>query len=698
MANIDDVLGRLVLDTASFDRSIKAAQAEMGRATGAMSKRTEGLGQQFSKLSVLAGQALSPLGLALTGGALVTGLTALTKSAADMGDELAKASDRTGISVETLSALQVGAELADTSLQAVAQSVRFMSEAMVRAAEGPGEAREAFAALGISLQDVAQLSGRPAEAFELIARRLFEVENVTNRTVIAQRLLGRSAQEQLPFLKSLAEEGIAGLTAQAQRFGRVISEDSARAAERFNDQLTGLKFQLDALTLTLGGPIIRNLSTLIDLFNRVTGAVELSRTQVLKAQIDDLQLLIGAAEEAAQAGQGVLGRLFGPQTLAPEDLAQRRQELALLRQELAQLEAQPKAPSATTTRTGILPSAEGTDALKKSQAELKTFLDSTTEALERQAQASAALVLQAAALADPFENFQQQLVELEGLRELGLSVENFGILVGRAANELSLATPAMQAWNAIQEEGRRVTESLRTPMEAYHALIAKLAGLLQAGAISQESFNRGVGAAVESFNEASTKAPQLQGLFQSLQHSLTQGFEDAIFSGERLGKVFESLLEDISRLILRALIFRGIQAGLNALSGDGGFGTAATAVLGAVPGAQHGGMFFKPTLAVLAEGGSPEVVVPMQRMEAWLDQLAGELNMGQGAGQGPGVEVSVINNAPNTQARVEQGPGGERDIRIIVDEMVADAMARPGSATARALKSVYGQRRNTIQR
>ncbi|MGH8064804.1 MAG: hypothetical protein ACRERE_06095 [Candidatus Entotheonellia bacterium] len=239
---------------------------------------------------------------------------------------------------------------------------------------------------------------------------------------------------------------------------------------------------------------------------------------------------------------------------------------------------------------------------------------------------------------------------------------------------------------------------MRGPTEEYHATIQRLATLLQAAAISQETFDRGIVAAVKSFNEATTKAPQLQSLVQSLGTSLTQGFEQAIFGGEKLGEVFQSLLEDISKLILRFLVLRAISAGLNALSGDGGFGTAATAVLGAIPGAQHGGMFSQPTLAVLAEGGQPEVVVPMQRMEAWLDQLAGQLGSGQGAGQGPGVEVSVINNAPNTQARVEHGPGGERDIRIIVDELVADAMARPGSATARTLRSVYGQQRNTIGR
>ncbi|MGH7393663.1 MAG: hypothetical protein ACREM3_30040, partial [Candidatus Rokuibacteriota bacterium] len=63
-----------------------------------------------------------------------------------------------------------------------------------------------------------------------------------------------------------------------------------------------------------------------------------------------------------------------------------------------------------------------------------------------------------------------------------------------------------------------------------------------------------------------------------------------------------------------------------------------------------------------------------------------------------GINIQVINNAPNAQARVEQGPGGQRDIRIIVDEMVADAMSRPGSQTARTMRSVYGAQRTTIRR
>lgn len=54
--------------------------------------------------------------------------------------------------------------------------------------------------MGISLGTLKELSGKPAQALELVAKHLLSVEDVSNRDAIAVRLLGRAAREQLPFL------------------------------------------------------------------------------------------------------------------------------------------------------------------------------------------------------------------------------------------------------------------------------------------------------------------------------------------------------------------------------------------------------------------------------------------------------------------------------------------------------------------
>lgn len=726
MATVDDVIARLRLDTEQFSRALKGAEAQMGTATTGMGRNVDRLGMSFTALEKIVKGVMSSIS-AVVGGAVVVGLTKLVTVAANLGDELAKASDRTGISVEALSGLAVAAELADSNLSNVVTTVRFMNAAMVDAAQAPGDARDAFEELGISVGELARLSGRPAEALQTIAERLLQVRNSTNQSVIAQRLLGRSAQEQLPFLRALAQEGIGGLMEQARRYGRLITEDTARASEAFNDQLSGLKFQVQGLAVTIGGPLIRNLAALIDMWNVLTGVTQRSRESMVRTRMEAIEGLIGAAEEAKQqAGTGILSRLLGPQTMDPGEIEARRQELTALREELAALQRQATAPKPPAPSfTGDLPNkeaqaradAEAKAAMaerKRDEAELARLIEQTTEALEQQAQAMAARVSQAAAQADPLEQFRQTLVELQDLREAGLPVEQFGVLIGRAANEMARATPAFAEWLQLQEDGRQTIQNLLTPLGQYEQAIARLRAQLDAGAISAEQFER----AQENLNQGLHETQQgLKDMSQASQDieqfglTFTSAFEEATIAGASFSDVMQGLVEDLQRVALRILIVEPLLRSLRELTRDLDWSEIGTAIIGglgriftggagnatAVVKQQHGGMFSSPTLALIAEAGSPEVVMPQQRMESWMADMAARLG---GSGFGGGVEINIINNASTVQVRQQsrETPQGGRQIDVLIDELVATQLQRPGSASRRTLGQVYNASPNLTGR
>jgi hypothetical protein len=83
------------------------------------------------------------------------------------------------------------------------------------------------------------------------------------------------------------------------------------------------------------------------------------------------------------------------------------------------------------------------------------------------------------------------------------------------------------------ERGKQVTESTRTPIEAYESTIADLNSLLSVGAINQETYNRAVDAAGDSFDKASNKgndfAATQQGIIDNAMRSLQTSLADFLF-------------------------------------------------------------------------------------------------------------------------------------------------------------------------
>ena len=68
-------------------------------------------------------------------------------------------------------------------------------------------------------------------------------------------------------------------------------------------------------------------------------------------------------------------------------------------------------------------------------------------------------------------------------------------------------------------------------------------------------------------------------------------------------------------------------------------------------------------------------------------------SVAEGVGAAGGeVQVTIINNAPNTQVsqRENTGPSGQRSLEVIIDEAVANQLSRGGSASSRAMRNIYG--------
>jgi len=247
----------------------------------------EGLTGAASKVNgVLAG-----LGAALS----VAGLVAAGNHALETADELAKLSQKTGLSVESLSLLKPIAEQAGTNLEGLANGIKKLSTAMVEAAGGSKEQAEVFARLGVSVKDAAgQL--RPTEEVLLdLADAFAAMPDGAEKSALAVKLFGKSGVELIPFLNQ-GWAGIEELKRKFKELGLEISGDTAKAAEKFNDTLDTVKQALSGIAMKVAEAALPALQKLADALVTVASHGE---------EIMTVALVLGEALVAVLAVKGV---------------------------------------------------------------------------------------------------------------------------------------------------------------------------------------------------------------------------------------------------------------------------------------------------------------------------------------------------------------------------------------------------------
>ena len=207
------------------------------------------LGSVLGKLGpagLIAGASIAALGV---------GITALVMPVARVGDEFFKLSQKTGVSVEALTALDYAAKLSDVSAEGLTKALQKLSVAMFDTQINGVEGSAALKALGVSATD-ANGQIRPTEQVLLdLADKFSAMPDGADKAALAVKLFGKEGLAIIPFLNQ-GREGITALMEEAQRLGLVMSEDAARASEVFNDNLTRLSAIFEGVQRQIGAAVI----------------------------------------------------------------------------------------------------------------------------------------------------------------------------------------------------------------------------------------------------------------------------------------------------------------------------------------------------------------------------------------------------------------------------------------------------------
>ena len=195
---------------------------------------------------------------AITGFLVATaGITAAIKRTIDYADSINDLANATGISVETLSALDYAAQQSGTTIQAVSSSLRILAQNLENAQQGNKEASEAFVRLGIDVNN----TGRTLEStfFEV----LDSLKDRQDRVALSTQTLGRGSLE----FGSLAQEGSVGVKAlmeEATKLNRVISKQQAADADAMADAIGRLNASFQGFLNSSILPMLPKLTTFID--------------------------------------------------------------------------------------------------------------------------------------------------------------------------------------------------------------------------------------------------------------------------------------------------------------------------------------------------------------------------------------------------------------------------------------------------
>lgn len=175
---------------------------------------------------------------ALAIGGSVAYLTNLVKQSLDAADSMAKLSQSTGVTVETLSGLKLAAQLSGVDINTLAGSINKMQKAMVEAQQGNRELSALFKALGVDI------NGGTKEALYAVADAFQRIADGKEKTAAAIAVFGKALGPQLiPFLNQGAE-GIQKMEEMAAKLGLTLTTDAAKGAEQVNDTLTVMRMQL----------------------------------------------------------------------------------------------------------------------------------------------------------------------------------------------------------------------------------------------------------------------------------------------------------------------------------------------------------------------------------------------------------------------------------------------------------------------
>lgn len=175
-------------------------------------------------------------------------MTHWAEAIAESGQRIVELSHQLGMTVESVSEVVAAFGILGMDADAAGMALVRLERNMVQAQKGGQMQADAIRALGISLDDLKEMS--PDEMLKKMADRFHETADGPEKTAIAIALLGRRGAEMIPFLDR-GSEGLAELARIGRETGTVLTDEMAEGMEqtKLGMNTAGLAFKGVSITL-----------------------------------------------------------------------------------------------------------------------------------------------------------------------------------------------------------------------------------------------------------------------------------------------------------------------------------------------------------------------------------------------------------------------------------------------------------------
>lgn len=164
-------------------------------------------------------------------------LLSFAKSSFQAADALGDAAERAGVAVDSLSRLKYAADQSDVEFGALTVAIKRWQVTLSQASSGQKDASESLQLLKLS---ATQLKGlRLEDQLKVIADQFSRIRDPADQTRVAVELFGRAGEQLVPLLNK-GGAAISDLTAEADRLGITLDQNTVGAVDRADKALKRL--------------------------------------------------------------------------------------------------------------------------------------------------------------------------------------------------------------------------------------------------------------------------------------------------------------------------------------------------------------------------------------------------------------------------------------------------------------------------
>jgi hypothetical protein len=231
---------------------VDKATPELEKFNKSLESSTATMGQKFKAF----GTAVAAVGVAVAGA-----FTAMTVAALNFADEVGKSAQKAGVSTEDFSALAYAAKLSDVSMEQLTTGFQQLSKSMIASQDDTTKQAKAFEYLGVKTKDAQGNLKDSNTVFKEVSEAISKLPDGASKSAVAMDVFGKAGAQLIPLLNSGAA-GLDEMRAEAEKLGLVLDENTTKAAEAFNDNMTRLKNGTIAFGLAIAKEVLPTLDLL----------------------------------------------------------------------------------------------------------------------------------------------------------------------------------------------------------------------------------------------------------------------------------------------------------------------------------------------------------------------------------------------------------------------------------------------------